>query len=78
VKKVYAIGRAAEDMAGAWGAVVPCEVCGDLERAVRAAAEEAEPGETVLLSPGCASFDQFRDYEDRGERFAESVAEIAG
>ena len=41
-----------------------------IQRAVEAAGAEAEPGEVVLLSPAAASFDQFRDYEDRGEAFA--------
>ena len=43
--------------------------CGDLERAVREAAARAQPGEVVLLSPACASFDQYRDFEERGEHF---------
>ncbi|MGA1275790.1 MAG: UDP-N-acetylmuramoyl-L-alanine--D-glutamate ligase, partial [Gemmobacter sp.] len=45
-------------------------LCGTLAAAVEAAGAEAEPGEVVLLSPAAASFDQFRDYEDRGEAFA--------
>jgi UDP-N-acetylmuramoylalanine--D-glutamate ligase len=43
--------------------------CETLERAVGEAAADAKPGETVLLSPACASFDQFRDFEDRGDQF---------
>jgi UDP-N-acetylmuramoylalanine--D-glutamate ligase len=49
----------------------PVHECGDLERAVSAARAAAQPGEVVLLSPACASFDQFADYEARGERFRE-------
>jgi UDP-N-acetylmuramoylalanine--D-glutamate ligase len=45
--------------------------CGDLERTVGAARAAAQPGDVVLLSPACASFDQFSDYEARGERFRE-------
>ncbi len=51
----------------------PVHGCGDLEHAVAAAARAARPGEVVLLSPACASFDQFEDYEARGERFRELV-----
>ena len=46
---------------------------GTLERAVEAAAAEAQPGEVVLLSPACASFDPFKDFEERGDRFRELV-----
>ncbi len=53
--------------------VVPGENCGSLEDAVRRAAEIARPGEAVLLSPACASFDMFRDYRHRGEVFAQAV-----
>jgi UDP-N-acetylmuramoylalanine--D-glutamate ligase len=44
-----------------------------LEKAVGRAWKEAEPGDVVLLSPGCASFDQFQGFEERGERFAQMV-----
>jgi UDP-N-acetylmuramoylalanine--D-glutamate ligase len=54
-------------------AVAECET---LERAVRQAATEAESGDTVLLSPACASFDQFRDVEDRGDQFRELVGAL--
>jgi UDP-N-acetylmuramoylalanine--D-glutamate ligase len=50
--------------------------CGTLERAVGEAAAEAESGDTVLLSPACASFDQFRDFEQRGDRFRELVGAL--
>jgi len=72
VKKVcalYVIGKAAAEMDAAWGEAVPCRRCGTLERAVREAWREARDGEMILLSPGCASFDQFRDFEDRGNQF---------
>ena len=48
---------------------MPLQRCGDLERAVAAAARRPRPGEVVLLSPACASLRPFRDYEERGERF---------
>jgi UDP-N-acetylmuramoylalanine--D-glutamate ligase len=69
----YLIGEAAdrleEDLAGA----VPLHRAGDLETAVREASAAAGPGDVVLLSPACASFDQFRDYEERGEAFRSLV-----
>jgi UDP-N-acetylmuramoylalanine--D-glutamate ligase len=70
VLRAYLIGESAPEIAAALEREgVPYVVSGDLETAVHAAAADAEPGEVVLLSPACASFDQFRDYEDRGERF---------
>ena len=51
--------------------------CGDLEAAVHAAAAAAEPGDVVLLAPACASFDAYRDYEERGEHFRELVEAMA-
>jgi UDP-N-acetylmuramoylalanine--D-glutamate ligase len=47
-----------------------------LDEAVRAAASEAQAGDTVLLSPACASFDQFRDFEARGDAFRALVGEL--
>jgi UDP-N-acetylmuramoylalanine--D-glutamate ligase len=67
---VYLIGEEAERL----GEVVGGERCEALERAVEAAAAAARPGEVVLLSPACASFDQFEDFEARGRAFKEMVA----
>ncbi len=50
--------------------------CGDLETAVAVAASSASPGDVVLLSPACASWDQYRDYEERGEEFLKLVSEL--
>ena len=69
----YLIGDAADRLAADLEGAVELVRCGTLERAVAAAMEAAEPGEVVLLSPACASFDAFRDYEERGERFRELV-----
>ena len=73
----YLIGEAAErmsrELAPAAQAGIEITDCGTLERAVEAAAAEAKPGEVVLLSPACASFDAFRDFEERGDRFRELV-----
>ena len=74
VKKVYLIGECAETFFKAWDDAVPCVVCGTLGNAVGKAREEAEKGDTVLLSPGCASFDQFAGYGERGERFASLIS----
>jgi UDP-N-acetylmuramoylalanine--D-glutamate ligase len=70
----YLIGAAAERLAADLEATaVPLLRCGDLETAVREASAAAGPGEVVLLSPACASYDQFRDYEERGDRFRSLV-----
>jgi UDP-N-acetylmuramoylalanine--D-glutamate ligase len=69
----YLIGEASERLAEDLAATVPLHRCGDLETAMSVAAAGAEPGDVVLLSPACASFDQFRDYEERGERFRSLV-----
>ena len=72
-KKVYLIGRCADQFLSAWREAVPCEACGTLDRAVEAARRDAVAGETVLLSPGAASFDQFDSYGVRGDAFAAFV-----
>ncbi len=77
VRRVYLIGQSAQAMEAAWRDVVPCEMCGTLDRAVESAAHMAAEGECVLLSPGTASFDQFKSYGERGERFAE-LARVHG
>jgi UDP-N-acetylmuramoylalanine--D-glutamate ligase len=70
VVKAYAIGEAGAMFARLLReAGVDVVEAGTLDAAVRQAADEARPGETVLLSPAAASFDQFRDFEDRGDRF---------
>jgi UDP-N-acetylmuramoylalanine--D-glutamate ligase len=70
----YLIGAAAERLAADLEPVgVPLVRCGDLEPAVREASAAAQPGEVVLLSPACASYDQFRDFEERGDRFRSLV-----
>ena len=68
-RAAYLIGEAAERLAADLDGTVPLQRSGTLERAVADARAAAEPGDVVLLSPACASFDQFRDYEERGERF---------
>jgi UDP-N-acetylmuramoylalanine--D-glutamate ligase len=67
----YLIGEAAEQLEADLKDTVPLHRCGDLAHAVEHAASAARPGETVLLSPACASFDQFENFEERGDRFRE-------
>ncbi|HET7409545.1 MAG TPA: UDP-N-acetylmuramoyl-L-alanine--D-glutamate ligase [Paracoccaceae bacterium] len=73
----YLIGEAAEEFARTLGDT-PHRLCGTLDAAVSAAVADAQPGETVLLSPACASFDQFTDFEARGEAFRALVRPLLG
>jgi UDP-N-acetylmuramoylalanine--D-glutamate ligase len=72
--RAYLIGAAEDELAAA---IEGAGRCGDLPTAVRAAAAAAGPGEVVLLSPACASYDQFRDFEERGEEFRRLVEELS-
>jgi len=76
VRSVYLIGQAAEDMFAAWHDDVLCIRKKTLEEAVKAASKDANTGETIVLSPGCASFDQFRSYVERGTCFKGIVQQI--
>ena len=71
------IGDAAGKIETQLAGVVPAERAGTLARAVEIAAERAQPGDTVLLAPACASFDQFENYEQRGRVFKQLVRELA-
>jgi UDP-N-acetylmuramoylalanine--D-glutamate ligase len=73
VRAAYTIGEAGPMFAQLLRPKVPVTECGELGAAVTAAAGEAEAGEVVLLSPACASFDQFKDYEARGAAFRAAV-----
>jgi len=72
------IGESSEALAAALGDRIDTYREDDLDAAVRRAASLAVAGDVVLLAPACASQDQFRDYAERGERFREAVAELAG
>ncbi len=76
VRKAYTIGEAGELFASLLSPHMAVAECETLEHAVGEAAAEAESGDTVLLSPACASFDQFRDFEDRGDQFRELVGAL--
>jgi UDP-N-acetylmuramoylalanine--D-glutamate ligase len=73
VKTVYTIGAAAEKIETHIYGAVPVISAGTLDQAVVKAAEAAQPGEIVLLAPACSSFDQFENYEHRGQVFKELV-----
>jgi len=73
VHTVYVIGETADELARAIPDTIRAR---DLETAVERAATAAQPGEVVLLSPGCASYDQFRDFEERGEEFRRLVENL--
>jgi len=70
------IGKEAAAISEALGTDVTFTVSGSLENAVKAAAEQAQSGDLVLLSPACASFDQFKDYVARAHAFAHEVEEL--
>ena len=72
VKSVHLIGETADELAQA---IPQAERDGDLKSAL--AAIEPEPGDVVLLSPACASYDQFRDFEERGEEFRRLVQNLS-
>lgn len=76
VVKVCAIGEAAEKIEKDLITQIPVERFHDLADAVNAAMKIAKPGDTILLSPGCSSFDMFRDYAHRGDEFKRIVQEL--
>jgi UDP-N-acetylmuramoylalanine--D-glutamate ligase len=77
--RAYVIGEATEPIAAALArAGVPFDRCRDLSTALFAAAGDAHEGDIVLLSPACASFDQFTSYEQRGEEFGKLVQKLQG
>jgi UDP-N-acetylmuramoylalanine--D-glutamate ligase len=77
VKRLVLIGEAAGAIERALAGAAPAVRAASMEEAVAKAAEAAAPGEVVLLSPACASFDMFRDYAHRGECFAAAVRKLA-
>lgn len=78
VAAAYTVGEAGPMFADLLDGQVRVERCELISEAVRRAGEAARPGEVVLLSPACASYDQFRDYEKRGHHFRQMVGAITG
>ena len=76
VRRLILIGEAAGKIDRAVGGSAAVSKAADLQEAVVQASRAASPGDTVLLAPGCASFDMFDDYEHRGREFKESVARL--
>jgi UDP-N-acetylmuramoylalanine--D-glutamate ligase len=78
IRAVVAIGEAAPEVVAAFDGVRPVTRAGSMDEAVRAAVDLARPGDAVLLSPGCASFDWYGSYGERGDDFARAVREATG
>ena len=77
VKGIVLIGQMTEKLFAAWNSAVPCIRASTLAGAVEQAHQLAAPGDVVLFSPGCSSFDMFKDYEDRGNQFRALVQALA-
>jgi UDP-N-acetylmuramoylalanine--D-glutamate ligase len=75
VKGAFLMGEAREQIRAAWALFSPCELVANLVEALAEARRKAVPGDVVLLSPACASFDMFDSYEHRGRAFCQAVAE---
>lgn len=73
VKSICAIGQAAAKIEAQLSSSIPVVIVDSLEEAVEQAVRQAQKGDTVLLSPGCSSYDMFKDYVERGEKFQQIV-----
>lgn len=78
VKHVYLMGETRSTLASLWSPHVACRMYASLSAIVDDAVDDAEPGDTVLLSPGCASHDMFSDYTQRGNSFAQEIRRRIG
>ena len=77
-RAVVTIGEAASLIEEAIGDALPVRRAASMDEAVQIARMFAEPGDAVLLSPACASFDMFRDYKHRGDAFVDAVRALQG
>ena len=75
VKGAFLLGEMQGKLRAAWSLFAPCALADSLLEAVQQAADSAAPGDVVLLSPGCSSFDQFQNYQRRGEMFRDAVTQ---
>jgi UDP-N-acetylmuramoylalanine--D-glutamate ligase len=76
LRAVIAIGESASEVGAAFEGSVPTSLAASIEDAVRDAFAAAAPGDTVLLAPACASWDQFTSYAERGDRFAAAARSL--
>jgi len=76
VTHLILLGEAKEKIRGALGQLTDTRLVGSLEEAVKLAQQLSKPGGVVLFSPACSSFDMFKNYEERGERFAALVNDL--
>lgn len=76
VKHTFLLGETREKLRAAWSLFTPCTLVDSLLEAVHEAVKNAVPGDVVLLSPACSSFDLFRDYRHRGEVFRQAVGQV--
>ncbi len=77
VRTAYTVGETTDRFADLLSADMPVSRCETIRKAVKVAAQAAQPGETVLLSPACASFDQYKNFEERGDDFRAAVGGLA-
>jgi UDP-N-acetylmuramoylalanine--D-glutamate ligase len=77
VKRAFLLGETREKIRAAWSLFTPCTVVGSLLEAVNQSAADAVPGDVVLLSPACSSFDMFQNYQHRGELFRQAVERLS-